>query len=339
MLTVTGMFVLSQGDLAAGQLKDLQADIEYTKSRIERKEAAIERIKKSIEEMSGDYEKRAGEVAKMKEVSESSHAAGVRAKELEYSIRQKLAVLSFYNSNSGRTGFKSGAEFDEVKLESGRVLKNVMIDAVKGQTVKVKHSGGFADIPVTDLPRSVRGNLLVPPESHDISGLPFRLFKQRPEMMGELDMFARTLSVERRQAEKRLADEMAAAQMKRERDLQDYRSKQLAMHEEFLAERREVARLRDEQRQAVIDGNREIDDQLIVLFKQLDDLALQSEEVEKGFNMKIVEYDRVGSTRLPPSEEKRRIANVNNYLKAKEDLIQRSARIRKKIIELRAQKK
>ena len=238
----------------------------------------------------------------------------------------------------GKADVTIGSEFPEVKLKSGRVLENVRFEKVVGESVKLRHPGGFVDVAITDLPDSVLGNVLTRPTEHDISGLPEKLFKLRPDAMTNLEVFARTKSIEKKTAEKKLADDAAAANLKRVRDLQEYRSKQLAMHEEFLAERREVARLRDDARQAVIDGNREIDKQLVALFKQLDDLALQSEELEKGFNMKIVEYDKIGG-RLSKAEEERRRRNVNVYLSSKEDLIQRSARIRKKIIELRAQKK
>ena len=101
-LVFAAVFVFSHETLIGGQLSDLRADIDYTKDRIERKEAAIARIKESIDKMSGDYEERAGELAKMEEVTQAAKDAGSRAKDLEYSIRKKLAVLNFYDSNAGK---------------------------------------------------------------------------------------------------------------------------------------------------------------------------------------------------------------------------------------------
>ena len=331
-------FPLTQEQVVAGELAEIESDINYLKKRIKGKREDIEALRKSIAEMEEKYSDRVEDINNMESATGELEAIYEKAIGLENAIRKQLAILAYYHEESRNVQVKEGAVFPELKTKDGRVLKEVTVTGVENREVNLSHSSGFSKIAFDDLPNEMKSSILAVPSGHNVQGLPKALFSQRPEVVLKSKPFANTRKLEADQRAKEIAMEHARADAKREADLAAYRSQKLAGHEMFLAERQERSRLREEARQQVIADNEVIDKQLVELYKQVDALQLQSEQLEMAFNQKIVKYDKIGGT-LSAREEERRVSNVKEYNRAKMDLIQRIGILKQRIIQLRASKK
>lgn len=181
ILPIACLFLLP-GNLFAGELADLRTEIESLKGQVERRKVSTEKLKNDLIGIRDQYESRKARQDAYQQLSSEVQAAVSKAKALEFSIKKKQAALKGYDKNFVPLSREQGTVYDSLKF-GAKQYQNVSVTQVLNDSIRIKHSNGFAAIPAVELPEEFRAKFVFRPSVEDLTKLPSGIFNRRPAVM------------------------------------------------------------------------------------------------------------------------------------------------------------